>query len=172
MEEFGLNLNDYWTLRSGTIAEALPSSSSSKMEAAERMQRKAAAEARDQKRLNAEQRLRAAVQTPGGGGRLGDTRMPGKRPSEANAVRAAGSNARAAAHLCMALAEARRVGVRSPQLLQQAEALHALLEHAAAEDYARAHRQHEDLGRDQQEVRKEVLVHQLSVHSWRPFEPY
>ena len=50
------------------------------------------------------------------------------------------SDARAAARLCMAIAEARRLGCRIPQLLRQAEALHALLERAAAEEYARRQR--------------------------------
>lgn len=119
MSEYGLNLNDYWTLRSGTIADSLPSSSAAKGEALDRAQRQAAAEVADRKRLAAERRLQAAVHSRGA---------------------MQHSDARAAARLCMAIAEARRLGCRIPQLLRQAEALHALLERAAAEEYARRQR--------------------------------
>ena len=88
MQEFGLNLNDYWTLRSGTIAEALPSTCESKAEAAELMQRKQVQELLDHKRLQAERRLRAAVRNePRYSMREGDTRIRGLRPRQ----RAAGA---------------------------------------------------------------------------------
>ena len=164
MEEFGLNVNDYWTLRSGTIAEALPNSSETKAEVVERLQRAAAKEAEDRKRLEAEQRLQQCVRSPGGGARLGDTRVPGRRPSEQRTyARAPGSNARAAARLCMAMAEARRRGCHLPQLLQQAEALHALLEHAAAEEYTRSQQEQEQPLADAEDSRRNALVHKLAL---------
>lgn len=130
MTEFGLNLNDYWTLRSGTIAESLPASSEAKGEALDRMRRQAALEEADRKRLQAERRLQSMVRRP----HDDDARHDGA----SNIARRPSSNARAAARLFMAIAEARRLGCRMPQLLRQAEQLHALLERAAAEEYARS----------------------------------
>lgn len=174
MNEFGLNINDYWTLRSGTIAEALPSTSQCKAEAIDRMRRKAAAQALERKRQHAESRLQAAVRERGGlGRRSGDTRTAGRRPSERSTVRAPGSNARAAAQLCVALAEARRLGVRTPHLLKQAEALQRLLEQAAADEHARREQRERQpqiaqsvTSGDAEAARREALVHRLAVYHW------
>ena len=165
MNDFGLNVNDYWTLRSGTIAEAIPNGEA-KREAFEQMRARQAAQVADRKRVLAEQRLQAEMRGGGGGLRTGDTRIIGRRPSQTKAVaRATGSNARAAARLFMAMAEARRAGCRLPQLLKQAEKLHALLEQAAAEEYEREQQPQPQQQRliDAEDLRRDLLVHKLAL---------
>ena len=108
MDNLGLNLNDYWTLRSGLIGDAVPT-------LAERARREAAAEKADRRRLHAELRLQERVRSPA----LSNE-----------------SNARSAALLCAALGEARRLGC-APDLLSKADALLAILERAALDDFER-----------------------------------
>ena len=82
MDYMGLNVNDYWTLRSGLIGDAVP-------RLAEQARREEAAERAERRRLNAELRLQERVQSP---------------------ALSKESNARSAALLCAALGEARRLG--------------------------------------------------------------
>ena len=56
MNDFGLNVNDYWTLRSGTIAEAIPNGEA-KREAFEQMRARQAAQVAEARRVRARGRL-------------------------------------------------------------------------------------------------------------------
>ena len=118
MDNLGLNINNYWTLRSGLIEESIPTPKPSDAALAKQVMREEAEERADKRRMQAEQRLQQRVRHP--------TEFGG------------GTNAKAAARLCAALEDARRHSCRIPSLLRQAESLLAILERAAAEEYVRA----------------------------------
>ena len=111
----GLNINDHNLLRSGRIAEAIPEPNLSEEALLRRAEAEAAQERRDKEMRRAERRLEQEVREPSGNG----------------------SNARASARLCAALAEARRRGCVNKPLLKKADALLTLLERAAAEEHER-----------------------------------
>ena len=147
MEQFGLNLNDYWMLKSGSIAECIPTQRPSAATAARRERIQREADEADKRRLRAEQRLAERVRSP--------------------ACAACGSNAQAAARLCAALHEARRLHARMPQLVQQAEALLAVLERAAGDDYERQQRELAAArsGEDEARRREQLLLRLMSSSS-------
>lgn len=142
MTSLGLNINDFWTLRSGTIDRAVPAA---KRLLEEKQRKLKAAERHETKRVEAEQRLLRLVRSPCSDGR---------------------SNAQAAARLCMALGEARRTGCRIPQLLRQADALLVLLEQAAADEYQRSRgrrRTSTSAAAELEAQRREALLQQFAV---------
>lgn len=147
LQQLGLNLNDYWTLRSGSIANAIPAPAISQKTEAERANRYTATDKADAKRLQAELRLQERMSLPHGDGDVRGTHR---------------SSARASARLSAALAEARRLGCRSPHLLRQAEALLLLLERAATEQHARERSSR--AGADGELERRAVLVQRLAHH--------
>ena len=147
MQHYGLNLNDYWTMRSGTITDAIPTPTIGEEQLAEREHRYAAAEKQDARRLKAEQRLQERVHQPYDG-------------SDAHGSQ--GASVRASARLSAALTEARRLDCRSPQLLHQAEALLLLLERAAVEQHERE--RSTSAGLDRESERRAALVHRIALH--------
>jgi hypothetical protein len=102
MEHLGLNLNNYWTLRSGMIADSIPTPELSNEAQGERASREAAAERAEQRLQKAERRLLERVRSP-----------------------------ESAPRLCAALHEARRLGCRDAKLIAKAAALLSILERAA-----------------------------------------
>ena len=154
MEHFGLNVNDYWTLQSGTIADAIPAPTPE----LRRKQREQLRKQEDSRLLKAERRLQEQL------------REPDRR-----------SAAKAAARLCAALDEARRRGSRNQPLLAKAGGLLSLLERAAADEHERAMALRggraaramspppidQDDGRvidEDEDARRAALIHALALH--------
>lgn len=145
-ENLGLNINDYWTLRSGTISTAIPEQNLSEQAKARRKKIQDAADAADQRREKAETRLQLLVRD--GPGCVDNSR-------------------RASARLCAALHEARRLECRDVKLVAKAEALLVLLERAAVEQaVVREH----TAAADEESARREWLVHRMAQQSteWSP----